>query len=101
MRDVAAAIRDGRVRACHDLSEGGLAIAAAEMAIGGDLGVRIDTAIDPFNESPSRFLLEVEDDIGIGTVIGEVTEARTIDFTSWQVSLDEARDAFFIWEKIL
>ena len=32
------AIYAGLVRACHDLSEGGLAVAAAEMAFAGGLG---------------------------------------------------------------
>ena len=61
---VAAAIRQGLVRACHDLSEGGLAAAAAEMAFAGGLGMslkvdeREDVAL--FSESPSRFLIEVK-----------------------------------------
>ena len=67
------AIRQGLVRACHDLSEGGLAVAAAEMAIAGRLGcrlrsrclpapsgTRLDTRAALFSESPSRFLIEVE-----------------------------------------
>jgi phosphoribosylformylglycinamidine synthase len=63
---VAAAIRSGAVRACHDLSEGGLAVAAAESAFAGELGMslslpatglREDAAL--FSESPSRFLVEV------------------------------------------
>ena len=36
------AIHAGLVRACHDLSEGGLAVAAAEMAFAGGLGAIID-----------------------------------------------------------
>jgi phosphoribosylformylglycinamidine synthase len=36
------AIRAGYVQACHDLSEGGLAIALAEMCLGGRLGAEID-----------------------------------------------------------
>ena len=36
------AIYAGVVRACHDLSEGGLAVAAAEMAFAGGLGVKIN-----------------------------------------------------------
>jgi phosphoribosylformylglycinamidine synthase len=65
---VARAIREGVVRACHDLSEGGLAVAAAEMAFAGELGIRLDlskvegVARDDealFSESASRFLLEV------------------------------------------
>jgi len=62
-----AAIGAGLVRACHDLSEGGLAVAAAEMAIAGGLGLNLDTdaveapggaAIKLFSETPSRFLVE-------------------------------------------
>jgi phosphoribosylformylglycinamidine synthase len=41
------AIRAGLVRACHDLSEGGLAVAAAEMAFAGNLGARIFLARVP------------------------------------------------------
>ncbi len=70
-RAVHLAITRGLVRSCHDLSEGGLAVALAEMAIAGGLGARVslrdvpcddDAALDPvllFSESPSRFLLEV------------------------------------------
>lgn len=40
------AIRAGLVRACHDLSEGGLAVAAAEMCIGGRLGMALTLESD-------------------------------------------------------
>lgn len=71
LRAVAAAIRAGVVRACHDLSEGGLAVAAAEMAFAGDLGIGLDLKDVPlgvdvdrdsqilFSETPTRFLIEV------------------------------------------
>lgn len=36
------AMRVGLVRACHDLSEGGLAVTAAEMCIGGRLGMSLE-----------------------------------------------------------
>ncbi len=61
------AISAGLIAACHDLSEGGLAAAAAEMAFAGGLGVDIqlneasDLPIEAllFSESNSRFLCEV------------------------------------------
>ena len=61
------AIRAGTVAACHDLSHGGLAIAAAEMCLGGDVGADLRTdAMDPmrwdaqlFSESNGRWLVEV------------------------------------------
>jgi phosphoribosylformylglycinamidine synthase len=75
---VHAAIAAGVVRACHDLSEGGLAAAAGEMAFAGGLGVRLDLTAVPhaldgsapaerlanllFSESNSRFLCEVPRD---------------------------------------
>ena len=36
--------RGGLVRACHDLCEGGLAVAAAEMAFAGGIGADISAA---------------------------------------------------------
>jgi phosphoribosylformylglycinamidine synthase len=101
MRDVAGAIRSGRVRACHDLSDGGFAVCIAEMAIGGGLGGRIRYDGDLFAEGPSRFLLEVSEDVGIGQVVGEVTKKPVLDFGGFEVTLAEARDAFFVWERLL
>ncbi|MCA9290584.1 MAG: hypothetical protein KDA25_05615, partial [Phycisphaerales bacterium] len=62
-------IRDGHVHAAHDCSDGGLLVAAAEMAFAGDLGLALDAdavidGFDPFvacfAESTSRYLLEVD-----------------------------------------
>jgi phosphoribosylformylglycinamidine synthase len=70
-RAVHAAICHGLVRSCHDHSEGGLAVALAEMALAGGLGATISLRDVPcedaaacdavllFSESPTRFLLEV------------------------------------------
>ncbi|MCP4304192.1 MAG: phosphoribosylformylglycinamidine synthase subunit PurL, partial [bacterium] len=60
------AIASGLVVACHDVSEGGIAVAVAEMAIGGARGLAIDLP-DPdldalsacFSESLGRLLVEV------------------------------------------
>ena len=62
------AILGGRVQACHDVSEGGLAVALAEMCIGGRLGIEIeglpsdDLATALFSESASRHLIEISSD---------------------------------------
>jgi phosphoribosylformylglycinamidine synthase len=83
------AIDSGLVRACHDLSEGGLAVAAAEMAFAGGLGARVSlsqvpTTIDHpteeqllFSESNSRLLLEVapEHAEALTDLLGEVPHA--------------------------
>ncbi len=64
------AIDLGFVKACHDLSEGGMAVAAAEMALASQHGVELDLRKMPasrigrndfilFSESSSRFLVEV------------------------------------------
>jgi len=68
MNALGKAIRRGLVQSCHDLSEGGLALAAAEMSLAGLLGINIDVdgigenindIIALFSESPSRFLVEI------------------------------------------
>lgn len=71
-RAVQAAIAKGLVLSAHDLSEGGLAVAASEMAFSGEFGARIDLGelarnsqiysndVLLFSESPSRVLLEVK-----------------------------------------
>jgi len=65
------AIDRGLVAACHDLSEGGLAVAASEMSFAGGLGMELRLDAVPtggealsaeallFSESNSRFLCEV------------------------------------------
>ena len=69
-RRLTGAMDSGYVRACHDLSEGGLGVAAAEMAFTGGLGIELDVALVPaseemrddfilFSESNGRLLVEV------------------------------------------
>jgi len=61
------AIEGGSVRSCHDLSEGGLAVAAAEMAFSGGMGVELTLDGESaagrqaqlFGEDAGRFLVEV------------------------------------------
>jgi phosphoribosylformylglycinamidine synthase II len=69
---IAKAIDLGLVKACHDLSEGGLAVAVAEMAFAGGYGIELNLRKVPrkavnrndfvlFAESNSRFLVEVSE----------------------------------------
>jgi phosphoribosylformylglycinamidine synthase len=73
-RGIHRSIREGTVLAVHDLSEGGLAVALAEMAFAGGVGVSTslgelirsdDVTRDDqllFSETPSRFIVEVAPD---------------------------------------
>jgi phosphoribosylformylglycinamidine synthase len=68
-RKLHEAILRGLIRSCHDLSEGGLAVAVAEMAFAGGIGAdltRMDRVAPQeadevllFSESASRFIVEV------------------------------------------
>ena len=60
-------IRDGHVSACHDISDGGLLIAVAEMALAGNMGAAIavpaGTANPPrwlFGEDQARYIVETD-----------------------------------------
>ena len=69
------ALTQGLVLSAHDLSEGGLAVAAAEMAFSGIGGMKLDldalptvkgwqnNAVPCFAESTGRFLVEVDEDM--------------------------------------
>jgi len=66
------AITSGHVRACHDLSEGGLAVALAEMAFAGGIGIDVaamnnlpcpaglSDEVRLFSESTTRFVIEAK-----------------------------------------
>ncbi len=67
---VHAAMQRGWIASCHDASEGGLAVAFAEMAFAGELGMQVDIStvreqsfVDAgtflFSESNSRLICEV------------------------------------------
>ena len=94
------AIQSGLLKSCHDLSEGGLAVAAAEMAFAGGFGVELDlsalasssTITDPtvllYSESTTRFLVETTPESAAKlealfqgvpiTKIGKTTSARRV-----------------------
>lgn len=91
----------GTVRSCHDLSEGGLAVAVAEMAFAGGLGLNLElrelaeksscSALEVlFSESNGRFLVEVEPqhreefEARFGadaTLLGQVSDGSRLNMT--------------------
>lgn len=76
MKKLSGTIARGRVKACHDCSEGGMAVALAEMAFAGGSGmdIKFKTANLPgvqkilpeetllFSESNTRFIIETGDE---------------------------------------
>ena len=126
MDTLSAAMEKGLVKACHDLSEGGMGVAAAEMAFAGGLGVTLHLGRAPlgepidrndailFSESNTRFLVEVapEDsqrfEKAMGGVvlaaIGEVTKSDKFEVYGIReeklvsVTLVELKEA---WQKPL
>lgn len=73
MDGIRKAVDSGYIKACHDLSEGGLAVGAAEMSFSGEFGIELHLKNVPiggklrrndfvlFSESNSRFLIEVSE----------------------------------------
>ena len=100
IKAAATAIQQGLIEACHDCSEGGLAVALAEMAFAGGLGMEINLANVPssrdvirpdqilFSETTTRFIVEVKPenfgrlaqicrDVRFGE-IGKVTDGKRL-----------------------
>ena len=104
-------ILSGAVRACHDVSDGGLLIAVAEMALAGNTGVALNATGDHgfwFGEDQGRYVLAVDNAaavlaaaaaanvpaVAIGVAQGQGLTVPGID----PISLSEARaanDRFF------
>jgi phosphoribosylformylglycinamidine synthase II len=115
----------GAIKACHDLSEGGLAVAASEMALASGFGVDLDLRKVPsdfverddfllFSESNSRFLVEVakKDKAAFETLmkgkayaeIGKVTKNPQLKIKSLKGSVvvdAEVADLRAAWKRTL
>jgi phosphoribosylformylglycinamidine synthase len=104
------AVRAGRVSSAHDVSDGGLAVALAESAIGAGIGCRVDLqplrerGCSPlealFGEGPGGFLLsgtreqlEALDATLLGETGGSTIEIAAGD-RSFSVGLDAAQSAW-------
>jgi phosphoribosylformylglycinamidine synthase len=93
---VRAAVRSGAVRSCHDVAEGGLAVALAECCLLGGVGADVEVeGLELFGEQPGcAFVVSgARDDVaGLGRVLGTVGgDQLTIRPLTW--SLDELRTA--------
>lgn len=97
----------GAVLSCHDLSEGGLAVALAEMGFSGKAGLRVELEHVPaeadcsvseilFGETPGRLLLEVAPEhlnaarAAGAVVIGETTAEKYLNITQRGSTLIDA-----------
>ncbi len=94
---VRALVADGLVDGVHDCSDGGLAVALAEMAIAGECGfdVEIGGAIECFSESASRVVCAVEPVLaGVGRARAGAAGVPAVD--AGEAGGDDlvARDAF-------
>jgi phosphoribosylformylglycinamidine synthase len=60
-RALAGQIAAGRIAAAHDVSDGGVAVAAAEMCIASGLGLIVGNDTMTFDETPGQYLIELAD----------------------------------------
>lgn len=114
------AVKNRLVASCHDLSDGGLAVALAESAFAGELGLTVDLRHVPkadiarddfllFSETPGRFVVTVTPQAarafetimgGAAANIGEVTADKRLVMTGlhgdivMDVSIHELKDAW-------
>jgi phosphoribosylformylglycinamidine synthase len=114
-RAVHELIATGQVAACHDISDGGLAVAAAEMCIASGLGLIVGAELfmseNAFAETPGRYLIELKESASLADFrnnfagVAEVTEVgltqhlRKLTFTTakervLEISLDELTAAW-------
>ncbi len=85
------AVGDGVVLSAHDIGEGGLAVAAAEMALGSGLGVELHEASleTLFSETMGRLLLEVESDQVLERFPAAEVVGTVVKETHFQIGADQ------------
>jgi len=115
-------MQKGIVKSCHDLSEGGLAVAIAEMTFGSDYGVEVELPVFKdmradeflFSESNTRWVVEVNGDkefeslfnknkvpfMKIGKIVGNRLMIKQDGVKIVDASVDKLRDKWknAIWE---
>jgi phosphoribosylformylglycinamidine synthase len=84
-RMVAGQIAAGRIAACHDISDGGIAVAAAEMCIASGMGLIVGAELmmseAAFAESSGRYLVELRNIEDVQEIRSELAKfAELIDF---------------------
>jgi phosphoribosylformylglycinamidine synthase len=86
------AVRSGVVRSCHDVAEGGLAVALAECCLLGGVGAQVEAdGIELFGEQPGHAFVvsgAADDVAGLGRVLGTVG-GRELAIGSERWPLDE------------
>ncbi len=117
-------MESGIVVSCHDLSEGGLAVAIAEMSFGSDFGASIDLPVLKnmradefiFSESNTRWVVEVKNDdrfesilrnanvpfLKLGKVKGNRIEMKQNGVKIIDASVEKLREKWknVIWEHL-
>lgn len=99
LESVENAITNGTVLSCHDVSEGGVITAVAEMCFGGDVGADVWIPYDErntkeeflFNETAGTFIVEVDSGTDISELFKDVP-CRVIGSTktSKQIRVDQS-----------
>ncbi len=77
-------IQDGRVSAVHDISDGGLLVAIAEMALAGGIGAKLDELdhVRAFGEDQARYIVTTANsDAILAAALGAGVTARRIGTT--------------------
>jgi phosphoribosylformylglycinamidine synthase subunit PurL len=92
-------VRSGRVTAAHDISDGGLLVAVAEMALAGDIGAELEgisEAAAAFGEDQGRYLVTTTTSLEGGDVrvrrIG-TTGGKLLRLSGGEVLLNKLREA--------
>ncbi|MGQ9585792.1 MAG: phosphoribosylformylglycinamidine synthase subunit PurL [Anaerolineae bacterium] len=90
LRVLHTAMRRGWVRACHDCSEGGLGVALAEMALGGNLGIWVDLATLPRSQDVARADVALFSE-SLGRLVVEVAQEYQAEFEALFAALPWGR----------
>lgn len=82
--------RAGKIAACYTVTYGGIAEAVMKMAFGNDIGFKYNDNLslnDIFNYSYGSFVIELTEDVDVGTAIGYTTDKKSIEYKENSICL--------------
>ena len=94
---VTALMRDGKVNACYTPCMGGVAEAVLKMAIGNGIGFKYNDKLtneDIFGYNYASFILELNEDLAVGELLGYTTKELAIEYQGQVVALDKLQTIY-------
>ena len=87
-------IQEGKVISCYSLGSHGLAEAFIKCSLGNRIGCRVESDKDLFKDRTGGFLIETDEDLDTGELVGVTLDAYTLSIGEEDIDLDTLQEDY-------